>query len=384
MLPGPTLIYNCPACGGLFSRRSLASGNTLRATYRSDGKMNAPMLPTTPPLVACPNCDEPFSMAGATPIDEVDRYSPRFGIFRLSESMSAEEEAELQALEAKKEKYKAVTGYQIATAHQCSQFVAAAPLGEYELMHRMYAWQRVNDDRIASGYRDFSPAELENLERLLQLVEAETDSQRVLRSEILRELGHFDEASKVLSAVTDGDLASWAEQLMREIERKESDPFVYASKQDDGDIDFEWAWKARKIAACKPKPPSAEPMNPPVFEISNRDWWVKVLGMCNHNWALLEQKQNGMVVAYFFHDLGVTRRGTGHSRRQLDGRSGVVDSIDFESMDHAFREMHHNGFDRLVDYPGPWIGYEPDGEFFDARTAEEGVYSREGHWKYLE
>ncbi len=76
--------------------------------------------------------------------------------------------------------------------------------------------------------------------------------------------------------------------------------------------------------------------------------------------------------------------GTGHSRRQLEGRSAVVDSIDFESMDHAVREMKHNGFDRLVEYPGPWIGYEPSGVFYDARTAESGVYSQEGNWQYLE
>ena len=91
-----------------------------------------------------------------------------------------------------------------------------------------------------------------------------------------------------------------------------------------------------------------------------------------------------MVEAYFFNDLGEMRRGTGHSRRQLKGRSAIVDSIDFESMEHAFREMRHNGFDRLVEFPGPWVGYEPDGEFFDARTAEEGIYSREGRGQYLE
>lgn len=346
--------------------------------------MKAPMLPTTPPLVACPNCGEPVSMLGVTPIDEVDRYSFGFAIFRESKSLTAEEEEKLQALEIKKQKYKDVDEYQLATADQCTQFVASSPLGENELAHRMYAWQRANDERINAGYREFLTAERENLERLLQLISVETDSQRVLRAEILRELGRFDEASMELNPVSDSEVASWAEQMMRAIERHESDPFIYAFKQDDGDIDFEWAWKARKVVVAKPKEFRTEPMNPPLFEISNRDWWVKVLGMCNHNWALLEQKPNGMVTAYFFHDLGVTRMGAGYSRRQLKDRCGVVDSIDFESMDHALREMHHNGFDRLAEYPGPWIGYEPAGDFYDARSAEEGVYSREGHWQYLE
>lgn len=384
MLPGPTLIYSCPSCGGLFSRRTLASGNTLRAAFRSDGKMKAPMLPTTPPLVACPSCGDPVSMLGATPVDEVDRYSFGFAIFRESKSLTAEEEEKRQALETKKQKYKDVDEYQLATADQCTQYVASAAFGEYELAHRMYAWQRANDERISAAYREFSPAERQNLECLLQMIGTGSDSDRVLRAEILRELGRFEEACSELKPVNDSEAASWAEQIMRAIEHQESDPFIFASSQDDGDIDFEWAWKARKITSAPPKKSGPEPMNPPLFEISNRDWWVKVLGMCNHNWALIDQKPNGMVVAYFFHDLGTTRMGTGHSRRQLEGRSAVVDSIDFESMDHAVREMKHNGFDRLVEYPGPWIGYEPSGVFYDARTAESGVYSQEGYWQYLE
>lgn len=384
MLPGPTLIYCCHSCRGLFSRGSLASGNTLGATYRSDGKMNARMLPTTPPLVACPVCHEPFLMLGATPVDEFDRYSFGRSLFQESKSATAEELAERQALKAKKEKYKAVEEYLLIGARQCIEYVFSIPLGEYEFALRMYAWQRVNDERIADGYRAFTPAEVLNLQGLLKIVEKNTDSGRVLRAEIFRELGQFDDASEALTGVCDDEMASWAEQVMRAIERQDADPFIYASKQDDGDIDFEWAWKARKATTVKPRPSSPEPMNPPLFEISNRDWWVKVLGMCSHNWALLEQKKNGMVEAYFFHDLGEMRRGTGHSRRQLKGRSAIVDSIDFESMEHAFREMRHNGFDRLVEFPGPWVGYEPDGEFFDARTAEEGIYSREGRWQYLE
>jgi hypothetical protein len=384
MLPGPTLIYCCPSCDGLFSRGSLASGNTFGATYRSDGKMNARMLPTTPPLVACPACHKPFLMLGATPIDEFDRYSFGRSSFSEPKSKTTEELAEQQAIQDKKQKYKEVEGYLVVSARQCTEYVSSIPLGESEFALRMYAWQRANDERIAGGYRAFTPAEVLNLQGLLKIVTTNTDSERVLRAEILRELGRFHDASEALTGVCDDEMASWAEQVMRAIERQDADPFIYAPKQDDGDINFEWAWKTRKATAVKSNLSNPEPMNPPLFEISNRDWWVKVLGMCSHNWALLEQKKNGMVEAYFFHDLGEMRRGTGHSRRQLKGRCAVVDSIDFESMEHAVREMRHNGFNRLVDYPGPWIGYEPDGDFFDARTAEDGIYSREGRWQYLD
>lgn len=60
MLPGPTYIYECSNCHGLFSRRSTSSGNTFFARYRSDGRMDAPMLPTTPLVSACLHCRATF------------------------------------------------------------------------------------------------------------------------------------------------------------------------------------------------------------------------------------------------------------------------------------------------------------------------------------
>ena len=79
MLPGPILLYRCTACDGLFSRRTLSSGNTLGAQYRSDGQMKARMLPQTPPLVVCPHCHELFCMAGAQPAISYRNYFPGFG-----------------------------------------------------------------------------------------------------------------------------------------------------------------------------------------------------------------------------------------------------------------------------------------------------------------
>jgi hypothetical protein len=252
MLPGPTLIYSCPSCGGLFSRASLRSGNTFGATYRSDGKMKARMLPTTPPLVACPNCLKPISLLDASPIDEVEKYSFGMPFFGEPEPLTAEEVAEKQALEAKKEKYKAVTEYLLLGARQCTEYVASTPLGNSELAQRMYAWQRVNDERIAEDYRAFTPTEVANLQGLLKIVETNTDPGRVLRAEILRELGRFGEATETLIFVGRGNLASWAEQVMRAIERKDVDPFIFDAKSDPGDIDFEMAWLARKPIAPKP------------------------------------------------------------------------------------------------------------------------------------
>ena len=51
MLPGPTTIKRCPGCKGLLAEGTLASGNTLGATFWTDGKREAPMLPEMPWLV---------------------------------------------------------------------------------------------------------------------------------------------------------------------------------------------------------------------------------------------------------------------------------------------------------------------------------------------
>jgi hypothetical protein len=59
----------------------------------------------------------------------------------------------------------------------------------------------------------------------------------------------------------------------------------------------------------------------------------------------------------------------------------VVDSLDFQSMADAIVGLEDNGFRRLAEYPGPWQGMEPDGDFYDARPYEPGIYSKGGYWQ---
>lgn len=127
--------------------------------------------------------------------------------------------------------------------------------------------------------------------------------------------------------------------------------------------------------------PDLYPSGPPLFEIHSADWWVKVLGMLQHNWALIETS-NKKTTAYFFHDLGIQR---GYSKRykiyQLKNRCAVVDSLDFENIKAAELELQKNGFMRLKDNPGPWESGQPNKNFYDAREDEEGIYSKSGYWR---
>lgn len=56
MLPAKAQIVKCPYCGKEKELMRLASGNTFGATYWSDNKCIAPMMPQVSPIQKCPQC----------------------------------------------------------------------------------------------------------------------------------------------------------------------------------------------------------------------------------------------------------------------------------------------------------------------------------------
>lgn len=377
MLPGPIRLYRCGSCDGLFSRRTLASGNTLGAQYRSDGQMKARMLPQTPPLVVCPHCQALFCMLGAKHAIEFRSYFPGWGL--LGEP-TPEEVASKKAQEALAQQYKHVPRYELATRAQCLQYVQSHKMAENEERLRLYAWHHVNDERMNSP-RHLSAAEAQNLQFLLMLWDAEEDDGILIKAEMLRELGQFDAAAAVLDHDFSVEAEAQAEQIMQAIERQNDQPFIFASNRDDGDIEFAWAWQARRYPPAVPQLLDEDAFDPPLFQVSNRDWWVKVLGMMSHNWALIEPQDNGKSMVYFFHDKGMTLRPSAYKKADFSNRSAVVDALEFDDVQHAQRALKANDFDRLKAHPGPWLDFVPEGHFWDARATEEGIYSNKGYWQ---
>ena len=377
MLPGPVRLYRCTSCQELFSRRTLSSGNTLGAKYRSDGQMNARMLPQTPPLVACPHCQTLFCMVGAAHAVECRDYFPGFGF--MSEPTPEEIESK-KAQEALAEQYRDVPRYEVATLAQCIQYVQSQDIGRYAEQLRIYAWHRVNNERLDTGRQLLQTDEKANLLALLDLLLPDSDAEILLRAEVFRELGRFHEAAHSLDHEFSNDFEARAEQIMQAIERQNDQPFVFEDTRDDGDIHFEWAWQARRMKTQTPELPGHD-LVPPLFHIGNRDWWVKVLGMMSHNWALIETQTNGQAVVYFFHDKGMTLRPSAYKRADFSNRSAVVDALEFVDLYEAQEALQANGFDRLQANPGPWLDFVPEGHFWDARETEEGIYSKKGYWK---
>ena len=76
MLPGPDYIYRCPNCSALARQSSISSGNTFGAVYWSDAKREAPMLPESPALVACPNCGTYLWIKSLELVGKAEWYRP--------------------------------------------------------------------------------------------------------------------------------------------------------------------------------------------------------------------------------------------------------------------------------------------------------------------
>lgn len=364
MLPGPTYVYECLFCGGHYERRSISSGNTSRAKFRSDGQMSAPMLPTTPLLVACPHCKTSVFWPNVKEMDSYDRYVP--GFFSNSKP-DPDTIAYKTRQEELAQRYKDVPDYAEVTPDQLLKFIQnQVYLAEHELLLRMQFWGLINDERLASNRQELKPQERENLQRIQMLIGFGSHTLFLLHAEILRELSSFEDAKKILDFDFFDDMAARAEQLMLAIEQKNSMPFEFAAREDQ--YEYEYAWIARRYAPEDPSKYNFADLKPPVFKIGNRDWWVKVLGMLSHNWALIERNPDGCATVYFFQDQGSKERPS------------IIDSLEFPTVLKAKQGLIRNGFALLQGYPGPWMGCEPKGFICDSRGERNKIYSTGKFW----
>lgn len=93
------------------------------------------------------------------------------------------------------------------------------------------------------------------------------------------------------------------------------------------------------------------------------DYWVKVLGMLQHNWAAIEPRATGCVVFFF----------TDHS--------DVFDTLEFASVSCAIGALSHNGFRRFDDEYAEWIR-APDLPLRIRHLHKgAGVYSSGEYWR---
>ncbi|KPA17733.1 hypothetical protein MHK_002047 [Candidatus Magnetomorum sp. HK-1] len=176
MMTGEILIKRCSECSGLIKEHTIMSGNAIGATFWTDGKCDAEMLPDQPSAIKCPYCkkflwiedlkiiENGMTLKNEQVYDEAKDYlSPQFSDF---------------ATELKKN---------TLTKDQ-------------KIYLRIRSWRAGNDPRrITKNKTALSDAEKENLIKLEKLLDLSNDNDRIMIAEIKRELGLFEDAEKMLS-----------------------------------------------------------------------------------------------------------------------------------------------------------------------------------------
>ena len=180
MIPGPTRIMKAPGCQKPVKFSTIASGNTIGATFWSDGKCEAPMLPDEPWLRKSPTEEVLFWTDECEEIGQVDFFSEDYDKGEWKDLDYAEEPSEDDYM---------------AALHPV---VAHTP--EKERYIRMRLWWCGND-RIRQGETtELSDKHLENLQSLVYILSDEDDDQRLMKAEVLRELSRFDDALRLLDS----------------------------------------------------------------------------------------------------------------------------------------------------------------------------------------
>jgi hypothetical protein len=184
MRPGPDIIIACPACGALAKVFSLMSGNTFGASIWTDGKMEAPMLPRPPAITRCPSCDTIYWVADAK---EVGKYAT-WETKKVQVDPAWENAPKIREL-TENEYYEALDSGLATTA-------------EREKQLRVFTWWRSNDRyRKDAALYDYSPDARckQNMSRLFDLLQPDNVNERIMKAELARELGNFEDSTNLLS-----------------------------------------------------------------------------------------------------------------------------------------------------------------------------------------
>ena len=197
MLPGPTLIKKCSACGGLIEEETLISGNTCGAVFWTDGEFYAPMMPDQPELVKCPHCKallwiEELEVVGDDGRNRYDDFVPVVI-------------AGLDSQTARPYTMPSIWDYFRLLKNEL-------PGLDRECYLRLRAWRAGNRKRRGSEYlpgmfrikngdplAPLSRAEIDNMDTLSGLLDEDDDEDRLLKAELLRELGYFEKCLGLLA-----------------------------------------------------------------------------------------------------------------------------------------------------------------------------------------
>lgn len=196
------IVRECPHCRAHVVQEDTLTGNTIGAKVYTDAKREAKMLPDHPALVKCPECNFLFW------IDEAVEVEIGFDAAKGKKQVLAPSEKELL------------------------DFLAGPALTkDKETYLRQRAWWAANDvwRWLPNATPAFSKDQVKNLKALSEMLDEKEPNQRILKAEIARELGEFDECLGLLSHQFDeryghavGFIRKLAEEKVRAVKPFES------------------------------------------------------------------------------------------------------------------------------------------------------------------
>ena len=156
------IVRECPHCKAHVVQEETVSGNTIGATYWTDGKREAKMLPDHPALAKCPACSSFFWVDEAVEVDS--------------------------GFDAAKGKQQVMA----PSGKEMLEFLSGPALpADKELYVRVSAWRSANDAwrRVPNATPAFSKDQVQNLKALSALLDESEPNQRILKAEIAQRAG---------------------------------------------------------------------------------------------------------------------------------------------------------------------------------------------------
>ena len=206
MLPGNTYVRECPHCIGKFTQPTMASGNTFGAKFWPDGKMDAPMMPDYPAFVGCPHCEANFWVDDTKVVKSFgyneEREIPDLILDPIQNPMPYKDPT-------RKIYLKGLNDLNITR--------------ENEIYLRSKLMQIYNDvNRDQKVQHTPIDSQIENWNRLLEILDSKETHEKLLKVEIYREMGNFEEAKKAFTGEFDEEYMDTMDMLDKLIEARDS------------------------------------------------------------------------------------------------------------------------------------------------------------------
>lgn len=190
MRPGLTIIKKCSVCSELIQQHTIKSGNTFYgAILWTDGKRETPMFPDQHWLVMCPHCQAPLWIDELEEIVESEYGRDRHDVFKDAiayETPSIDDYLfllEKGAFSPDKERYV-----------------------------RLRLWWAGNDARRSSDKEiPLLSLEASNMTTFAEMLDELDANDLVMKAEVMRELGRFDDARALLDRSSDSSMTQAVE-----------------------------------------------------------------------------------------------------------------------------------------------------------------------------